>query len=182
MSANRKFAFMFEDGNPFAAAATQIDVATLRDHFAAGLRGINSEAISTLLNALVAGALEPLTQDDNMKALWVTAGFKPEHLVSGAVAIVATGRGFGFAKTSKLPISQGKVGSDAALAVKAAIWTAIGNGKRHYNEKEVVAAKAAIADTPKPDTVDTQPEEPVKKTRTRKAKKQAETVELQQAA
>ena len=143
MSAPRKFSFLFDEGNPFHAATSFIDASTCKDHLAAGLNGQNGSAITALLEALIQGHLDPLTQDDTMKALWVSAGFKPEHLLPGCLAIVATGRGFGFAKQSKLPISQGKVVAETAMAVKQMVWDAIGKGARHLNEREIAAAKVA---------------------------------------
>lgn len=67
----------------------------------------------------------------------MTAGFKPEHLTVGTLTVLATGRLFGFSKSQR---AIGLVGSDAALATKAAIWDAIGNGARHYNQREAVKA------------------------------------------
>jgi hypothetical protein len=179
---------MFDQGNAFYSASQFIDEATLRNHFAAGLNGINGGVITTLLDALINGQLNQLTQDNTMKELWKAANWKDEHLIPGAIAIVATGRGYGIAKQSKLPISQGKVCADAAMAVKAYIWNTIGNGKRHLNEVEITAIKAAnvqadnkpeIVETSSAAKVDSHPNK-AKKSRNRKAK--AETVELQQAA
>lgn len=178
MSANRKLAFMFEDGNPFAAATTQIDVATLRDHFAAGLNGVNGAAITALLDALIKGELEPLTQDDNMKALWVAAGFKPEHLKPGTLAICATGRNFGFAK-SKLPISQGKVVAETAMLIKQMVWDFLKTDTRHLNEREIAAAKVAMVAA----TVAKEPAKPAKPAKAAKsARKPAKAVAVEVVA
>ena len=166
MSATRKFAYMFDEGNPFHAATSFIDASTCKDHLAAGLNGQNGSAITALLDALISGALEPLTKDDNLRTLWVTAGFKPEHLTVGTLTVLATGRLFGFSKSQRA-ISTGKVGSDAALAVKAAIWDAIGNGARHYNQREAV--KAAIPAAVKP-VEPVEPVEPATKAKPRQRK------------
>lgn len=139
---NRKLAYLFSDANLFADAKNYIAEDCLLNHFSAALNGNNAKAVTLLLENLIQGHLTALTADDSLKALWVSAGFKPEHLTPGTLAITATGRGFGFSK-SKLPISTGKVGSDAALAVKAYIWDTIGNGARHLNEREAVALKVA---------------------------------------
>lgn len=77
---NRKFAFLFDQGNAFSSASQFIDEATLRNHFAAGLNGINGEAIKMLLEALINGQLNALTEDDGMKALWKAANWKDEVL------------------------------------------------------------------------------------------------------
>lgn len=171
MSATRKFAYMFDEGNPFHAATSFIDASTCKDHLAAGLNGQNGSAITALLDALISGALEPLPQDDNLRTLWVSAGFKPEQLTPGTLTVLATGRLFGFSKSQRA-ISTGKVGSESALAVKAYIWDVIGAGNvRHYNQREAV--KAAIPVAVKP----VEPVEPVKpaikpaKPRQRKAAK-----------
>lgn len=143
MSATRKLNFLFDEGNPYHAVTSFVDTSTCKDHLAAGLNGANGAAITALLEALIQGHLDPLTQDDTMKALWVSAGFKPEHLLPGCLAIVATGRGFGFAKQSKLPISQGKVVSDSAMVVKQMVWDFLKTDTRHLNEREIAAAKVA---------------------------------------
>ena len=77
---NRKFAFMFDEGNAFYSASQFIDEATLKNHFAAGLNGINGDAITMLLEALINGQLNALTEDDGMKALWKAANWKDEVL------------------------------------------------------------------------------------------------------
>jgi len=174
---------MFDEGNAFYSASQFIDEGTLRNHFAAGLNGINGEAITMLLDALINGQLNQLTQDNTMKELWKAANWKDEHLVPSAIAIVATGRGYGFAKQSKLPISQGKVGAETAMAVKTYIWNTIGNGKRHLNEVEITAIKAANVEANKPADklkMDKPADKAEKKPRNRKPK--AEPVKLKQAA
>lgn len=135
MSANRKMAYVFDAGNSYADAGLFIADFTLRDHFAAALNGRNSVAVAVLLDTLVKGELDSLTANDRMQHLWAAAGFKPEHLTAGTLAIVATGRGFGFNKAG-LPISLGKVFDEKGLKVKALVWDLIGNGSRHINEKE----------------------------------------------
>jgi hypothetical protein len=67
------------------------------------LNGLNGEVIASLLDELIEGKLSGLAEDDRIKALWEKAGYKSEHLTPGAVAIVATGRGYGIAHKSGLP-------------------------------------------------------------------------------
>ncbi len=175
MSANRKMSYLFAEGQTYFAANAWIDSATLLDHFSAALGGANAESVKLLLDALIKGELEPLTKDDNLRALWVSAGFKPEQLTPGTLTVLATGRLFGFSKSQRA-ISTGKVGSESALAVKAYIWDVIGAGNvRHYNQREAVKAAIPVAVKPvepvEPVKPAIKPAKPATKPRQRKAAK-----------
>lgn len=169
---NRKMAFLFQDNNLFADAKKYIAEDCLLNHFSAALNGANAESVKLLLAALINGELEPLTQDDSLKTLWSSAGFKPEQLTPGTLTVLATGRLFGFSKSQRA-ISTGKVGSDSALAVKAYIWDVIGAGNvRHYNQREAVKAAIPVAVAPvEPTKPAIKPAKPATKPRQRKAAK-----------
>ena len=66
---SRKFACLFEDGQRYFSACQFIDEDTCKDHFAAGLNGLNGEVITSLLDELIDGKLSGLAEDDRIKAL-----------------------------------------------------------------------------------------------------------------
>lgn len=153
---SRKFAFLFDDSQRYHSVCQLIDETTCRDHFSAGLNGGNGEVIANLLDSLIEGKLNGLTDDDHIKELWEKAGYKLEHLTPGAIAIVATGRSFNVAQKSGLPRSQSKVFGEVSMILKAAIWERIGSSAKHLNEKELAArsevkqSPAKIVDSNKP--------------------------------
>lgn len=144
---SRKFACLFDEGQRYFPACQFIDEDTCKDHFAAGLNGLNGEVIASLLDELIEGKLTSLAEDARIKTLWEKAGYKSEHLSPGAMAIVATGRSFNIAHKSSLPRSQSKVFGEVPMQLKALIWECIGNGARHLNEKEL-AARSEVKQSP----------------------------------
>ena len=136
---SRKFVCLFDEDQRYFPACQFFDEATCKDHFAAGLNGLNGEAIAHLLDGLIGGELSGLAEDDRLKPLWEKAGYKVEHLTLSATTIVATGRGFGIAHKSGLPRSQSKVLGEVPMQLKALIWDSIGNGTRYLTVKELTA-------------------------------------------
>ncbi len=120
----RKLAFLFDEGQKYHAVTQLIDEGCCRDHFAAGLNGVNGEAIAALLDKLVEGGLDNIKEDEALKKLWEAAQFKVDDLSPGAIACVMSGRRFTVDKRSGLPKATSKtvLTNKSMLDLKQALW------------------------------------------------------------